>query len=139
MRTLGVDLGERRIGVALSDEDGRLASPLTTVERRGPLQAVRAIAALVQLHEAGEVVIGLPLNMDGTRGPAAESALSFADELRKRVKATVVLRDERLTTVAAHERLLEAGVPRREHKDKVDMVAAGIILQEHLDDLSRKG
>jgi putative Holliday junction resolvase len=110
---------------------------LTTVERRGPLQAVRAVAALVQEHEVGTVVIGLPLNMDGTRGPAAEGALTFAEELRKRVKATVVLRDERLTTVAAHDRLLEAGVPRREHKDKVDMVAAGIILQEHLDDAAR--
>jgi putative Holliday junction resolvase len=133
MRSLGLDLGDKRIGVALSDETATLASGLPTLARVGPRKDVKAVAGLVRAHEAGEVVVGLPRRLDGTVGPQAEKALAFMEDLRGALRVPVVAWDERLTTVAAEEILIERGVSRRERKGMVDTVAAVIILQDYLD------
>ena len=133
MRYLGLDVGDRRIGMALSDETATLASPLPTFVRVGPRQDVRRIAELVRVHEAGGVVVGLPLNMDGTRGPQAEKVLGFCEALRARTAVPVLARDERLTSVEAEEILSSRGVARKDRKGRVDALAATLILQEYLD------
>jgi putative Holliday junction resolvase len=133
MRVLGLDLGDRRIGVALSDDTGTLASGLPTVTRVGPKKDLARIMDLVRAHGVSEVVVGLPLNMDGSAGPAAEKARAFVAELARRAGVPVALQDERLTTVEAEERLREAGVRREDWPKRVDQAAAVIILQEYLD------
>jgi len=136
-RQMGLDVGDRRIGVALSDETATLASALTTVTRTGGRKDAAAVADLVRHHEVAAVVVGLPLNMDGSRGPQAEKVLGFVESLRRRLgPVPVVTRDERLTTVEAEEKLREAGLGWRERKRVVDQAAAVVILQEYLDDRS---
>jgi putative holliday junction resolvase len=132
-RYLALDVGEKRIGVALSDETATLASPLTTLTRAGVRKDTAAAAELTRRHEAVAVVVGLPLNMDGTRGTQAEKVLAFVEALRRRVHVPVLPRDERLTTVEAEGRLREAGLGWRERKRVIDQTAAVVILQEYLD------
>jgi len=134
VRLLAVDLGEARIGVALSDETETLATGLSTLRSLGPRKDVQAIAALVREHGVGEVVIGMPYRLDGSVGSQGERAREFADRLRRSVRVPVVLRDERLTSVAADERLAQVGVRRRDRRARLDRVAAEILLQEHLDE-----
>jgi putative Holliday junction resolvase len=133
MRTLGLDVGDRRIGVALSDETGTLASGLENLARVGPVKDVKAVAALVRGHEVGEVVVGLPRNLDGSLGPQAQKVLAFMEALKKVMPTPVVPWDERLTTVMAHRVLDEAEVGRRQRQGVVDRVAAILILQSYLD------
>lgn len=133
MRYLGLDVGDRRIGMALSDETATLATPLPTFVRVGPRQDVRRIADLTRTHEAAAVVVGLPLNMDGSPGPQAEKVLRFCEELRKKSGVAVLTQDERLTSVEAEEILAARGVAWKERKAQVDAVAATLILQEYLD------
>jgi putative holliday junction resolvase len=131
---MSLDVGDVRIGVALSDETGTLASGLVTLRSVGPRKDAQALAALAREHGVGEVVVGLPLRLDGSAGPQAEKVLAFVERLRRTLRIPVVTRDERLTSVAAGERLADAGVKRRFRKALVDQVAATLILQEHLDD-----
>jgi len=133
MRYLGLDVGDKRIGVALSDETATLASGLQTVERVGPKKDPKAIAELVRLHEAGEVVVGLPRKLDGTIGPQAQKVLAFIEQLRAVIRVPIVPWDERFTSVMANQALAEAEVSRRERKANVDKVAAILILQNYLD------
>jgi putative Holliday junction resolvase len=133
VRYLGLDVGDVRIGVALSDETATIATGLPTLERVGPRKDVRALAALVREREAGEVVVGLPRRLDGTLGPQAEKVLAFVEDLRRSVRVPVVTWDERLTSVMATQALVEAGVRRQGRKGKVDRVAAVLILQSYLD------
>jgi putative Holliday junction resolvase len=134
-RHMGLDVGDRRIGVALSDETATLASALTTLTRSGGRKDATLVADLARRHEVAAVVVGLPLNMDGTRGPQADKVLGFVEGLRRRLgPVPVVTRDERLTTVEAEERLRAAGMGWKERKGVVDQVAAVVILQEYLDD-----
>ena len=132
-RHMGLDVGDRRIGVALSDETATLASALLTLTRAGAKKDADAIASLAREHGAASIVVGLPLNMDGTRGPQAAKVVAFAEGLRRHLAVPVVLRDERLTTVEAEERLRAAGLGWKERKRMVDQVAAVVILQEYLD------
>jgi putative pre-16S rRNA nuclease len=132
-RHMGLDVGDRRIGVALSDETATLASALVTLTRAGGGRDAVAVAELARKHGAASIVVGLPLNMNGTRGPQAAKVLAFVEGLRRRVAVPVVLRDERLTTVEAEERLRAAGLGWKERKAMVDQVAAVVILQEYLD------
>jgi putative Holliday junction resolvase len=132
-RHMALDVGDRRIGVALSDETATLASALTTLRRAGGAGDVSAVVDLVRRHEAVSLVVGLPLNMDGTEGPQAAKVRAFVADLRRRLSLPVVTRDERLTTVEAEERLKEAGLGWKERKRMVDAVAAVVILQEYLD------
>ena len=134
MRVLALDVGDVRIGVALSDETGTLASGLVTLRSAGPKKDTQAVAALVGEHQAEEVVVGLPLRLDGTLGSRGEQIVAFVERLRRVLRVPVVTRDERLTSVAADERLAEAGVKRRDRKARIDQAAAALILQEHLDE-----
>ena len=130
-RVLGIDYGDVRIGIAMSDETAFLASPLTTVQNgKG---AVDEIAALVKENDVEQIVIGLPLNMDGSAGPATEKTRKFAVKLAKKTDVPIGESDERLTTVTAHHKLREAGLDGRQRKGVVDMAAAQIILQDWLD------
>jgi putative Holliday junction resolvase len=139
MRRLGIDPGLRRVGVALSDEDGRIAMPLSTVPRKGDEALVRALAALVVEHGAGVVVVGLPLRLDGSESDGSRRARRLADALGKQVSAEVVLWDERLSTAQAERSLRESGVRRQARKDVVDQVAATLILQSYLDAQAPRG
>ncbi len=132
-RYLALDVGDKRIGVALSDETATLASPLTTLTRGGVRKDTAAAVELARHHGVVAVVVGLPLNMDGSRGPQAEKVLAFVEALRRRLPVPVLPRDERLTTVEAEGRLREAGLDWRERKRVIDQTAAVVILQEYLD------
>jgi putative pre-16S rRNA nuclease len=129
---LGLDLGDARIGVAVSDDDRRMAVPVGTVHTGAPAD-LKAIAKLVDEHAATAVIIGLPLSMSGERGPAAMKADAFADALRSLLTIPVELQDERLSTVEAERGLREAGVTGPERRNVVDRTAATVILQAWLD------
>ncbi|MGH3912153.1 MAG: Holliday junction resolvase RuvX [Pseudonocardiaceae bacterium] len=135
-RRLGVDVGEVRVGVALSDPSGVLATPLVTLkrDRRGGAD-LAALAALVVEHEVVEVVVGLPRTLAGRHGPAARAAWDYARALAERLSAgvPVQLTDERLTTVSATRKLAERGVRGRKQRRVVDQAAAVEILQGWLD------
>jgi putative Holliday junction resolvase len=137
VRVVGVDLGERRIGVAVSDGTGTLASPRCTIERSGDAAADRAaLAAVVEEVEARRVVVGLPLSLNGRRGPAARAAQADADELAQLLAprgVTVETFDERLTTVSASRSLRDAGLGGRAQRAKIDQSAAAVLLQAWLD------
>lgn len=131
-RALGIDPGDARIGLALSDELRMLAHPLQNVA--AGKAALAQIVAVVQEKSVDTVVVGLPKNMDGSKGAAAVKAELFAEDLRKRIpKVKVVLWDERLTTVAAQRTLQDAGRNAKQSKGLVDQVAAQLILQGWLD------
>lgn len=133
-RVLGIDLGERRIGVAVSDAARRVATPLVVVERtRDAARHRRAVAELVAEWEATLVVVGLPVSLDGTEGPAAAAAREEMAALADCVGVPVTPYDERLTTVTAHRDLSRSGLGGRQRRDVVDMVAASVLLQAWLD------
>ena len=132
-RILGIDLGEARIGVAVSDELGMLAHPVETIPARG--DAAGRIAQIVKDKNAERVVIGLPRHMNGTVGAGAAEALAFADKLRGRVSCEVITWDERMTTLAANRALRESGQTTRSSRGVIDQVAAQMILQGYLDGL----
>ncbi|MFN8556214.1 MAG: Holliday junction resolvase RuvX [Dehalococcoidia bacterium] len=134
MRTLGLDVGERRIGVAISDPDGRLAVPLRVIERHGAGDAA-AIAMLAEREEAGRIVVGLPLSLDGAAGAQARHSEAFAAELKAVTTADVVFYDERFSSAEADVHLRAAGLNTRDARRHRDAVAASIILQAYLDSL----
>ena len=130
---MALDVGGRRIGVALSDPTRILASPLTTL-RAEPRQRVLAeIAALARRHEVAEVVVGLPLTLSGEVGPQAQVVQEFVRVLRDGLSVPVHLFDERLTTVAAERMMLDLGIKPEQRRARIDEVAASIILQDFLD------
>jgi putative holliday junction resolvase len=134
MRVLGVDLGSKRIGIAVSDRSGTIASPLTVIQRSGSVaRDHRAIADLVAEEEAEAVVIGLPLNMNGSAGPAAQAAIKEAKALATVVNVPVHTSDERRTTVTADRAMMEAGMNAQARRKVVDKVAAAVLLQHWLD------
>ena len=130
---LGLDLGEARIGVALSDPDRRIAIPFGTVKTGSPPGELVAVADLVREHGVTVVVVGLPVSMSGERGARAEQAAAFAQALREVVDVAVEMQDERLSTVEAERRLRSSGVTGQDRRAVVDRAAAAIILQSWLD------
>lgn len=134
MRILGLDVGDVRIGVALSDETQTLATGILTLTRVGPRKDVKAIRDLVRDRGAGRVVVGIPWRLDGSLGPQGEKVMAFVEALRRSLPVPVETADERFTTVVADERLAEAGRRRRERKSRIDRAAAAVILQGYLDD-----
>ena len=138
-RALGIDLGEARIGLAISDELGMLAHPLETIHVRDIADPLARIAAIVERDKIGMIILGLPRNMNGTYGPAAEKSRAFADALRARVACEVKLWDERLTSVAAQRSLHEAGLNVKKSREVIDQVAAQLILQGWLDSQAMLG
>jgi len=131
MRTLGLDIGDIRIGVAISDPLGILASPLAIINRDNEQAAIEKIAGIVRQHEVGRVIAGLPLNMDGSLGEQAEKTMSFVGALGRHIEVPTEYRDERLTTVSARE--LIQGVRKTNRNTRYDAAAAALILQSYLD------
>ncbi len=135
-RVLGVDLGSRRIGLALSDPSGRVATPHALVERSGDRSADHE-TILTHAREAGasRIVVGLPLSLSGDTGPAARAVLEEVEALRAEAGEAVMIDvyDERLTTVIAESQLREARVPRRARRRTVDQTAAAVMLQSYLE------
>jgi putative Holliday junction resolvase len=133
-RAVALDIGTRRIGVALSDSAGTVATPYEVVTRSGDRSRDhRRIAALVEEAGAGIVVVGLPLSLDGSTGPAAQAILAEVAELRAALPVGVVTWDERLSTVEAERSLRAMRVRKGRHRQVVDQVAATVILQSWLD------
>ncbi len=133
MRTLGLDFGTKTIGVAVSDGLGLTAQTVTTIRRTSLKADLAALGELVREYEAECFVVGLPLNMDGSEGPRAESTRKFADTLTQALGLPVELWDERLSTVAAQRTLLEADLSRAKRREVIDQMAAQFILQGWLD------
>jgi putative Holliday junction resolvase len=130
---MALDVGGRRIGVALSDSTRVLATPLTTLRAEPRARVIAEIAALVAQHEVAELVVGLPLTLSGEIGPQAKLVEVFAAELRQALRAPIHLFDERLTSVAAERLMQDLGIKPERRKARIDEVAASIILQDFLD------
>ena len=139
MKVLGLDIGERRIGVAVSDELGCTAQGLRVLERRGLDTDIEALKALIRDQGASQIVVGLPKNMDGSVGEGARNVLSFAQTLEDAVSVPVILWDERWTTAEARRVLLQADLSRRKRRYVIDKIAAALILQGYLDSLDHSG
>lgn len=134
VRALGVDPGTKRIGLAVSDLSGTIASPLSVLRRSKSKQHdLRQLARIARDEDAEVIVVGLPLNMDGSRGKAAQAAVAEARRLATLVDVPVELHDERLTTVTADRDMMAAGLNAVERRQVVDKVAAAIMLQSWLD------
>ncbi|MGH9605764.1 MAG: Holliday junction resolvase RuvX [Terracidiphilus sp.] len=134
-RFLALDVGNRRIGVAVSDELGLTAQPVLTLERRrNRREDLRSLARLARRFAAAALVVGLPLHLSGDESPQAAKTRAFAAELAELTGLPIDFRDERLTTHEAHQILYQAGHPRRQHRRVVDQVAATLILQAFLDE-----
>ena len=135
-RILGIDYGERRVGLALSDPLGMIASPLPTLTRRkGKRPPVAPVARLVEENEVAEIVVGLPLDLAGEENDWTREVREFGDALAERAGVPVAYRDERMTSVRAERAVRSLGLPRgrREEKDRIDAAAAVLILQAYLD------
>jgi putative Holliday junction resolvase len=132
-RVLGIDLGSRRIGLAVSDGLGLTAQPRETLARHGGVRDIESIAAAVKDSGADRIVLGLPLDPEGAEGPAARRARDFAGKLATALELPVELIDESWSTVEAEAVLLAADVSRRKRKEVVDKLAAAVILQRWLD------
>ncbi|HDR7733159.1 TPA: Holliday junction resolvase RuvX [Bacillus thuringiensis] len=135
MRILGLDVGTKTVGVAISDEMGWTAQGLETIkinEERGHFGFDR-ISELVKLYNVDKIVVGLPKNMNGTIGPRGEACQQFAENLRELLQLDVVMWDERLSTMAAERLLISADVSRKKRKQVIDKMAAVVILQGFLD------
>ena len=134
MRAIGLDLGTKRIGVAVSDSDGRLAMPIEVLARTGDREGeYRAVAALVAEWEAEVVVVGVPYSLDGSIGPMARTMIAEADQLAARLTVPVQTHDERLTTVTADRQLREQDMRGEDRRKVVDKVAASVMLQAWLE------
>lgn len=137
-RILGLDLGDKTIGVAVSDAFGWTAQGVEVIRRTRLEEDLKRLSQLAAEYEAAEIVLGLPKNMNNTIGPRGEASIAFADVLRDQLQLPVHLWDERLSTASAQRTLLEADVSRKKRKQVVDKMAAAIILQHYLDANSKK-
>jgi len=138
VRVLGLDVGEKRIGVALSDPLGMIAIALTVIEGKTEADAIDRVIALAREHEAERIIVGLPRSLDGGMGPQARKVQAFVDALAGRMDIPVVTWDERLSTVEAERTLVRAGMKRDKRKKRLDSVAAALILQGYLDSKGSK-
>lgn len=132
-RIIGLDIGDARIGVAISDPLGITAAGLETIERQNMQRDLERVKQIAERHGAVEIVLGLPFNMDGSIGEQAEKVRSFGRKLARATGLPIVYEDERLTTISAIRTLTVQGVKTGKNKDLVDMQAAAIILQKFLD------
>lgn len=137
MRILGLDVGSKTIGVAVSDPLGFTAQGITTIRRTNKEKDLEEIKKFCDEYKAETIVIGLPKNMNGTIGPSGEIIMAFGKLIEEELKVQIKFWDERLTTVAAHKAMLEADLSRNKRKKIVDKVASTFILQGYLDMISR--
>lgn len=139
MRILALDIGEKWIGVAMSDPLGMLASPLTRVRAEDAEAAIGAIARTIKENQVGLVVVGMPYSLSGVVGPQARRVQTFVDLLASRLDVEVVTWDERSSTIAADQLLAEAGIPLEKRREMIDAAAAAFILQSYLDSQPARG
>ena len=132
-RYMGLDVGDKTIGVAISDPFFITAQGLYTIERIGIKKDMKEILSLIEKYEITRIVVRLPKNMDNSIGPQSEKVMDFVENLKRRTRVEVVFHDERLTTVSAERILIEGNVSRKDRKKKIDTVAASYILQNYLD------
>jgi len=133
-RILGLDVGDKTIGVAVSDPLGLTAQGITTIRRNGSIEKdFKALENIIKQYEINKVVVGFPKNMNNTIGPQGEKTIKFAEKVKEKFKLEVILEDERLTTVAAERLLINGDVRRKKRKKIIDKVAATYILQTYLD------
>ncbi len=132
-RWLGLDLGHVRIGVALSDPLGMTAQPLTVLKSAGTQKDIMAIGELVNQHEVTQVIVGLPFNMDGTESSTTKKVREFTAKLAGRLNVPVLFVDERLTSKQAERAMIEGDVRREKRKEKIDQVAAALLLKSALE------
>jgi putative Holliday junction resolvase len=137
MRVLGLDVGEKTIGVAISDPLGFTAQGVTTIQRKSKKNDIEELTKICSEYGVESLVIGLPKNMNGTVGPQGEKIIAFSEFVKENLNLPIKLWDERLTTVAAHKAMLEADLSRAKRKKLVDKIAASYILQGYLDSLSK--
>jgi len=137
-RLLAIDLGAKRVGVAVTDELQITVKALACIERRNWKDLLRRVSAIIESYDARALIIGLPLNLDGTKGPAAEEALRIAANFRKSLNVPVFLQDERLTTTAAASNLKSEGFAKKEIEKLIDSEAAAIILRDFVAEWDRK-
>ncbi len=137
-RTLGVDYGERRVGLAISDELGMMAMPLDILQVQSVRQVVRDVLGLCHEKQAALIVVGLPLNMDGSRGPAVDSVDRFVLALRRQSDLPLEVWDERMSSRQVERMLIDSDVSRARRKGLVDKLAAQVILQSYLDAQTQK-
>ncbi|MFU0801130.1 MAG: Holliday junction resolvase RuvX [Xylanivirga thermophila] len=133
-----MDVGDRWIGVAVSDQLGWTAQGIGTIERKDDETDIKKISKMVEMYKPESIVLGLPKNMNGTLGPQSEKVIQFGNMLKDNLETEIVYWDERLTTVSAHKIMIEADMSRRKRKKKVDKMAAMLILQGYLDYLNNK-
>lgn len=133
MRIMGLDFGDKSIGIAISDERGLIASPRETLRRSNLENDISQLTELARRENVEEILVGMPLSLDGSEGPQARKVTEFVKSLRQQSDVPVRPWDERLTTVAAERALLEANVSRARRKKVVDQVAAAVLLQSYLD------
>jgi putative Holliday junction resolvase len=133
MKILAIDVGQKNLGFAVSDDGGTIALPLMTVRRESLDKDIDRVRKIVEERRVGEIVVGLPRNMDGTEGKQAQKVAKFVKSLRKKIDLAVHFWDERLTTMAANKVLIEGRVRRQRRKLVVDKLAAVLILQGYLD------
>jgi putative Holliday junction resolvase len=138
-RLLGLDVGTKTIGLALSDVTRSIATPYDTIKRTKFTSDAKALADIAGKMEVGALIIGLPLNLDGSEGPRAQSTRAFARNLAKHVALPIAFWDERLSTAAVERHLIEADASRKRRAEVVDRMAAAYILQGALDRLRRAG
>lgn len=137
MKLLGLDIGSKRIGAAVSDELCITAQGLGVIESENEQKALKRLSEIVKQEKIEEIVVGLPLNMNGSKGPQAEKAIKFCDTLKKELNLPVKLWDERMSTMEADKVLIRADVSRAKRRKKIDKLAAQIILQSYLDSIKK--
>ena len=138
IRIIGLDLGTKRIGVSICDENQSIATPFKTLIKKDTKQFINEIKEIVDENDVKAIIIGNPINMDGSIGAKSQSSRSFIRNLSKELNIPILLWDERLTTVSAERSLLEADISRKKRQQIIDKIAASIILQNFLDYLNTK-
>ena len=138
MRIMGIDYGEKRFGIALSDPLGITAQGLPTIERTSIQEDIKKIINILQEKEVEEIVLGLPKHLNNTLGDKAKEVLNFIDTLKKHINIPIKTFDERFSTVRANRAMLEGDLSRKKRKERVDTIAAQLILQGYLDMIKTK-
>lgn len=137
-RSMGLDIGDKKIGVSLSDPSRTLASPLTTIIRTSDEQAIAEIIRIIDKHNVIQVIVGMPYSLNGDIGRQARKVLEFKEKIAQSIVADIVMQDERLSSVSADQKLREAGKKGSKLKSEMDAAAATIILQSYLDEMAQQ-
>jgi putative Holliday junction resolvase len=132
-RLIGLDIGDKNIGIAVSDGLGITAQALTTLKRKNINVDTASLKVMIEKYDVGEIIIGLPKNMDGSIGHQAKKVIHFTEQLKKSLNIPIIFWDERLTTVMATKVMIEGDLSRKKRKKRIDKIAAQLVLQNYLD------